>query len=93
MAGKTITRADLAEAVYQKAGLTRSESANLVEQVLGEVCDTLIRGEEVKLSGFGTFIGATRPSASVAILRQGSRRPSRSAGSWCSGPPTTSRLT
>ncbi len=55
MAGKTITREDLSEAIYQKVGLSRSESAGLVGQVLGEIGDTLIRGEAVKLSGFGTF--------------------------------------
>lgn len=56
MAGRTVTRADLSEAVYQKVGLSRSESAALVEQVLGEVCDCLARGETVKLSSFGSFI-------------------------------------
>jgi integration host factor subunit alpha len=55
MAGKTVTRVDLAEAVYQKAGRSRAEAAELVEQVLGEICDTLVRGETVKLSGFGSF--------------------------------------
>lgn len=56
MAGRTVTRADLSEAVYQKVGLSRSESAALVEQVLGEVCDCLARGETVKLSSFGSFM-------------------------------------
>ncbi len=56
MSSKTVTRADLSEAVYQKVGLSRTEAANLVEQVLGEICDTLVRGEDVKLSGFGSFI-------------------------------------
>jgi integration host factor subunit alpha len=55
MAGKTVTREDLSEAIYQKVGLSRSESAGLVGQVLGEMGDTLVRGEAVKLSGFGTF--------------------------------------
>jgi integration host factor subunit alpha len=55
MAGKTVTREDLSEAIYQKVGLSRSESAGLVGQVLGEIGDTLVRGEAVKLSGFGTF--------------------------------------
>jgi integration host factor subunit alpha len=55
MAGKTITRADLSEAVYRKVGLSRAESAKLVEQVLGEISDTLVAGESVKLSGFGSF--------------------------------------
>jgi integration host factor subunit alpha len=56
MAGKTITREDLSESVYQKVGFSRSESARLVGQVLGEIGDTLVRGEDVKLHGFGTFI-------------------------------------
>src|SRR5215213_7746754 len=56
MAGKTITRAELSEAVYQTVGLSRAESARLVEQVLGEISDTLAVGENVKLSGFGNFI-------------------------------------
>ena len=53
---RTITRADLAEAVYQKVGLSRAESAELVETVLREVSDTIARGENVKLSSFGSFI-------------------------------------
>ncbi|HMO30818.1 integration host factor subunit alpha [Enterovirga sp.] len=56
MAGRTVTRADLSEAVYQKLGLSRTESADLVEQVLAEICDELAGGESVKLSSFGSFI-------------------------------------
>ena len=56
MVGKTVTRTDLSEAVYQKVGLSRAESAKMVEQVLGEVGDSLVSGKAVKLSGFGTFI-------------------------------------
>jgi integration host factor subunit alpha len=56
MAGRTVTRADLSEAVYQKVGLSRTESAALVESVLSEICDTLARGETVKLSSFGSFL-------------------------------------
>lgn len=56
MAGKTVTRADLSEAVYQKVGLSRTESAELVERVLGEICDSLAAGETVKLSSFGSFV-------------------------------------
>lgn len=55
MAGKTVTRADLCEAVYQSVGLSRTESAELVESVLGEISDRLVTGESVKLSSFGTF--------------------------------------
>src|SRR3954470_21550761 len=55
MAGRTVTRADLSEAVYQKVGLSRTESASLVELVLAELCDCLTAGETVKLSSFGSF--------------------------------------
>ena len=56
MSGKTVTRADLCEAVYQKVGLSRTESADLVEQVLSEISDCLVTGEAVKLSSFGSFL-------------------------------------
>src|SRR5690606_6173625 len=55
MGGKTITRADLAEAVYRKVGLSRTESAQLVEMVIDEICGAIVRGETVKLSSFATF--------------------------------------
>jgi len=55
MTGRTITRADLCEAVYQRLGLSRAESADLVELVLQEISDALEAGEPVKLSSFGTF--------------------------------------
>jgi integration host factor subunit alpha len=56
MGGRTVTRADLSEAVYQKVGLSRTESSALVESVLSEICDCLASGETVKLSSFGSFI-------------------------------------
>lgn len=55
MAGRTVTRAELSEAVYQEVGLSRSESADLVETVLEEISHALVRGEVVKLSSFGSF--------------------------------------
>jgi integration host factor subunit alpha len=55
MAGTTVTRAQLSESVYQEVGLSRNESAELVENVLGEIADTLARGEAVKISSFGSF--------------------------------------
>ena len=55
MARKTLTRADLAEAVVRKIGLPRNESQQLVELILGEISTTLARGEQVKLSSFGSF--------------------------------------
>ena len=56
MGGKTLTRVDLAEAVYQKVGLSRTESADLVEMVLDEICASVVGGESVKLSSFGSFL-------------------------------------
>src|SRR6185437_5120284 len=55
MAGQTVTRAQLSEAVYQEVGLSRNESAELVETVLEEICKALVRGEMVKISSFGSF--------------------------------------
>ena len=55
MSGKTLTRADLAEAVFQKVGLPRNESAEIVELVLHEIVSSLERGKTVKLSSFGSF--------------------------------------
>ena len=52
---RTITRADLTEAVYQEVGLSRKSSAGLVEQLLEEIVSTLENGESVKLSSFGNF--------------------------------------
>jgi integration host factor subunit alpha len=55
MGGKSLTRADLAEAVFQKVGLPRNESAEIVELVLREIVASLERGQTVKLSSFGSF--------------------------------------
>jgi len=55
MTDETVTRADLSEAVYQEVGLSRNESADLVESVLSEIADTLTSGETVKISSFGSF--------------------------------------
>ncbi len=55
MADRTITRAQLSEAVYQEVGLSRNESADLLETVLGEIASALTRGESVKISSFGSF--------------------------------------
>ncbi len=55
MGESTVTRAHLTEAVYQEIGLSRNESAELVESVLKLVSDALVRGETVKISSFGSF--------------------------------------
>ena len=52
----TLTRADLAEALHHQVGLSRSESAKLVEQILAHMCGALADGQNVKISGFGTFV-------------------------------------
>lgn len=56
MSGKTITRADLADAVHQQVGLSRTDSSRLVESVLNEVVRTLESGVSVKISSFASFI-------------------------------------
>ena len=52
----TLTRADLAEALHREVGLSRADSARAVEQILTEMCESLANGENVKISGFGTFL-------------------------------------
>jgi integration host factor subunit alpha len=51
----TVTRADLIDAVYKEIGLSRTESSVIIESILNHITGALIRGETVKLSGFGTF--------------------------------------
>jgi integration host factor subunit alpha len=55
MGGRTLTRADLAEALVQQIGLPRNESQDLVERMIVEICSSLADGESVKLSSFGSF--------------------------------------
>ncbi|MEY4500669.1 MAG: hypothetical protein RIS52_559 [Pseudomonadota bacterium] len=52
----TLTRSDLAESLNRKVGLSRAESSLLVESILGHLSSALIRGENVKLTGFGSFL-------------------------------------
>ena len=52
---KTLTRSDLSEAVYREVGLSRTESADLVESILAHLSDALVDGDTVKISSFGTF--------------------------------------
>ena len=56
MTRKTVTRADLSEIAYKAVGLSRNESSEIVETVLDEISDALVRGEDVKLSSFGSFL-------------------------------------
>ena len=55
MSNSTVTRADLAETLYREIGLSRLESSELVESIVDHISDALMRGEKVKLAGFGTF--------------------------------------
>ena len=55
MSEKTLTRMDLSEAVFREVGLSRNESAGLVESVLAHMSDALAAGNSVKISSFGTF--------------------------------------
>jgi integration host factor subunit alpha len=55
MAANTLTRMDLSEAVFREVGLSRNESAQLVERVLELMSDALVASEQVKISSFGTF--------------------------------------
>ena len=52
----TLTRADLAESLHHQVGLSRADSARIVEQILKEMCEALSEGHNVKISGFGTFV-------------------------------------
>ena len=55
MTDRTVTRAHLSEAVYQEVGLSRNESADLLETVLREMSETLTKGDSLKISSFGSF--------------------------------------
>lgn len=52
----TLTRADMAEVVNNQVGLSRADSSRLIESILDHMTDALVRGENVKISGFGTFV-------------------------------------
>ena len=55
MTEKTLTRMELSDAVFREVGLSRNDSAQLVESVLNHMSDALVDGEQVKISSFGTF--------------------------------------
>ncbi len=54
--GSTLTRADLAETINRKMGLSRAESLDLVEEIVDKMCGAMSSGENVKISGFGSFV-------------------------------------
>ncbi|MGN6123347.1 MAG: integration host factor subunit alpha [Sphingomonas oligoaromativorans] len=53
---ETLTRADLSDVVHREIGLSRADSASMVEQVLSLMCGAMANSENVKISGFGTFV-------------------------------------
>lgn len=55
MSDNTLTRMDLSEAIVRNVGLSRNESADMVESVLDYISNALVEGEQVKISSFGTF--------------------------------------
>ena len=73
MAGQTVTRAHLTDAVYREIGLSHSESARLVEAVLDEVTGRLERGEAVKISSFGSFSVRDKAARTGRNLKTGQR--------------------
>ena len=85
MTGKTVTRAQLTEAVYREVGLSRNESADLVESVLNEISDALSEGETVKISSFGSFLCGKKVSASGGTRKPAKRCRSCRARSLSSG--------
>ena len=52
----TLTRADLADTINRKHGFSRAEALELVEAILRHMCEAMSQGENVKISGFGTFV-------------------------------------
>ena len=84
----TLTRADLAETINRKMGLSRAESLDMVEAILGKMCDALADGENVKISGFGSFVLRDKKERVAVTTRRGwkcrpPRRVRRSAPASC----------
>ena len=80
----TVTRAHLAETIYTQVGLSRNESADLLETVLERMSLVLEAGESVKISGFGTF-SVRQKGPSGATPRPARKCPSFPDVCWCSG--------
>ena len=72
MGNKTLTRMDLSEAVFEEVGLSRNESAQLVESVLDHMSDALVAGEQGKISSFGTF--SIRDKSALAATRKPAKK-------------------
>jgi len=74
MSEKTLTRMDLSESVFREVGLSRNESADLVESVLEKISASLVSGEQVKISSFGTFSIRQKMRELVEILKLAKKR-------------------
>ncbi|MGD9638491.1 MAG: integration host factor subunit alpha [Alphaproteobacteria bacterium] len=55
MENNTITRVDISEAIYHEVGLSRKDTMDLLEMIIDEISSALSKGDEVKISSFGTF--------------------------------------
>src|SRR3954470_2581604 len=75
MAGKTISRIELYDAVNRKAGMSRSQSLAMADSVFKEITDTLAKGEAVKLSGFGSFIAPKKGKRMGRNAKNGAEAP------------------
>ena len=75
MGGRTVTRADLAKAVQRRIGLSHVESAGLVEAVIEEIVEALVRGEDVKISGFAVFAPRDKAARTGRNPRTGEEAP------------------
>lgn len=53
---KTLTRSDIAEKIYEEVGISRKDAGDILDSMVGEIRDELVKGDDVKLSGFGTFL-------------------------------------
>ncbi len=85
-AAKTITRFDLNETVYRKVRLTSKEPANLVEQILAEICDSLVAGVIVTFSGVGNFLMRSKAQRVGRYPKLVLKLRLPCAGSWCLNP-------
>ncbi|MCY3760734.1 MAG: integration host factor subunit alpha [Gemmatimonadetes bacterium] len=75
MSGRTLTRTDLYRAVQERIGLSHVDSAGLVEDVIEEIVEALVRGEDVKISGFAVFALRDRPARTGRNPKTGETAP------------------
>jgi integration host factor subunit alpha len=87
----TLTKAELADLLFEKVGLNKREAKDMVEGFFEEIRTALERGESVKLSGFGNFQLRDKPSVRAAIPRPEKKSPLRPAVSSPSTPARNSR--